>query len=277
MTIAAAMLYFHLGISKRRHTDLKLYLLVGSVALSLLVALISMTLDSSPGSQRFVLLSGASLFLFSAVGYQQFFSAYPVLDTKLVHQRRYLVVTFLGAISNVALLTIIYLFPLSLQKYWGYSLTQSSLTFCFVAVLIGVGGYCSGRISAKYEVVCLCCGLCISSVIFYLALSDPSLEFYVLFMCFLAFLLGMTNSLALIASQNASPIGLEGTASGFTKMTMTFSGAMGVVVVGSSPDGLAGSWERYEHSYGSISILLICSLLLLVVSRCLNMYRRNPL
>ena len=42
----------------------------------------------------------------------------------------------------------------------------------------------------------------------------------------LGFLLGMTNSLTLVASQNAAPKGLEGAASGLTKTLVTILGAV---------------------------------------------------
>lgn len=234
--------------------------LISLVAFSLLMVSLSLLIDTRLGSKSFMFFSGLSAFFFILVLYRQFFSPYPVLEVGLLRQKKYLVVTALGVVSNISLLAIIYLFPLSLQAYWRLSLVQSSLSFCAVAMVIGLGGYCSGRIPLSREILFLVCSFCAAGVLFYVASLDISLIAYFISMGGLGFLLGMANSLTLIASQNAAPAGLEGAASGFTKTLVTLLGAMGVLFAGASVASSTGVWDVYEHIYLNISLLLCASL-----------------
>ena len=126
-----------------------------------------------------------------------------------MRQKKYLMVTALGVVSNISLLTVIYLFPLSLQAYWGLSLVHSSVNFCAVAIMVGLGEYCSVHISLSREISVLVGSFCAASILFYVVSLNVSLIFYFVLMGSLGFLLGMTNSLTLVASQNAAPKGLE--------------------------------------------------------------------
>ena len=173
-----------------------------------------------------------------------------------MRQKKYLMVTALGVVSNISLLTVIYLFPLSLQAYWGLSLVHSSVSFCAVAIMVGLGGYCSGRISLSREISVLVGSFCAASILFYVVSFDVSLIFYFVLMGSLGFLLGMTNSLTLVASQNAAPKGLEGAASGLTKTLVTILGAVGILFAGASVAPSTEAWSVYERIYMNISLVM---------------------
>ena len=173
---------------------------------------------------------------------------------------RFYEMLFLGVISNALLLTLIFSFPLILQKFYKWPIDKTGYAFIGVAVLIATGSLIAGKVSNTHERKVLLGALLVIIASYSTLLFSHTLSYVVFLTAYhiLGFFLGVTNSLVLVASQSVISKSIAGFGSGLFKTIITVIGALGVVFSGYYINSKSISLEQVLqlHQY----LFFLCSL-----------------
>lgn len=177
--------------------------------------------------------------------------------------RDYYLMTLLGTISNIALLSLIFSFPLIYQNFYQRSLQQTGLIFVSIALCIMTGSFIAAKVTKLNLMPCLMglFGLLTCSFTYLMLLSNHQIVHVTLTYHLIAWILGMTNTLTLIGSQASVEHPMAGLGTGLFKTIITAMGALGIAgcshVMGQAKitsDSLV-SWHAISLLFGLIPLL----------------------
>ena len=161
-------------------------------------------------------------------------AATPLIDTSLLCNAPYWMLTLAGAVVNTATVVHLFVVPLSLQGVWGLSPLQAGAAFLAPAALLACGGPVAGRVRAPDAVWVMAVCLGASALLLAAAALAQGLPLYWLLVTLCGASLGVANALTLIATQAVVGEHVAGVASGLTKTVITLAAGFGVILAGRS-------------------------------------------
>lgn len=214
----------------------------GLLLVSLGLAAFGVLLDELGNPARAIPRAGLAMAIFAlcaglfAWGEKR--AATPLIDTALLRNAPYWMLTLAGAVVNTATVVHLFVVPLSLQGVWGLSPLQAGLAFLAPAALLACGGPIAGRIPASeaVSVMALCLGF--SAMLLAGAALAHGWLLYLLLVSLCGASLGIANALTLIATQAVVGESVAGVASGLTKTIITLAAGFGVILAGGSSEPL---------------------------------------
>ena len=188
-------------------------------------------------------------------------AATPLIDTSLLRNAPYWLLTLAGAVVNTATVVHLFVVPLSLQGVWGLSPLQAGVAFLAPAALLACGGPIAGRIPATEAVWAMAICLGVSAMLLASAALAHGWLLYLLLVTLCGASLGIANALTLIATQAVVAEQVAGLASGLTKTITTLAAGFGVILAGRSN----GPLLDVQSVFGNLAAccLLTCFALLL--------------
>ncbi|MFD9904555.1 MFS transporter [Streptomyces sp. NPDC059063] len=169
--------------------------------------------------------------------------AHPLVELSLFRNGPFMALTLTGAAANTATVMFLFVVPLTLQGQWDLSVAVAGAAFLAPALAMALAGPLAGRVpsraAARLMLGCLSAGALVlgclswaSSLAVYLAVAVAG-----------GAVLGVANSLTLIATQAVIRPERAGEASGVTKTVITVAAGLGVGLAGAvtSQDGGVGS------------------------------------
>ena len=161
-------------------------------------------------------------------------AAAPLIDTSLLRNPPYWMLTLAGAVVNTATVVHLLVVPLSLQGVWSLSPLQAGMAFLAPAALLACGGPIAGRIPGSEAVWAMAICLGVSAMLLAGAALAYGWLLYLLLVTLCGASLGIANALTLIATQAVVDEQVAGVASGLTKTIITLAAGFGVILAGHS-------------------------------------------
>lgn len=158
----------------------------------------------------------------------------PLIDTSLLRNPPYWMLTLAGAVVNTATVVHLFVVPLSLQGVWSLSPLQAGMAFLAPAALLACGGPIAGRIPSSEAVSAMAICLGFSAMLLAGAALAYGWLLYLLLVTLCGASLGIANALTLIATQAVVDEQVAGVASGLTKTIITLAAGFGVILAGRS-------------------------------------------
>ncbi|WJD94894.1 MFS transporter [Streptomyces antimycoticus] len=170
-------------------------------------------------------------------------AAHPLVELSLFHNGPYMALTLAGAAANTATVMFLFVVPLTLQGQWNLSVVLAGTAFLAPALAMALAGPLAGRVppraAARLMAGCLCGGALVLACL----ARTSSLTLYLAVATVGGAVLGVANSLTLIATQAVIRPERAGEASGVTKTVITVAAGLGV--------GLAGAVTDQDSGVGS--------------------------
>ncbi|ATL32166.1 MFS transporter [Streptomyces formicae] len=217
----------------------------GLLSATAALAALSVVIDRGPHWPWPAILAGAAVTasLLALFVRRERSAANPLVQLTLFRNGPYMALTLAGAAANTTTVMFLFVVPLTLQGQWDLSVVVAGTAFLAPALAMAVAGPLAGRVPPRAAVrlmtACLCAG---ALVLGCLALTS-SLTLYVAVATVGGAVLGVANSLTLIATQGVIRPERAGEASGVTKTVITVAAGLGV--------GLAGAVTDQDHGVGS--------------------------
>ena len=205
---------------------------------SLGLAALGLLLDELGSPARAMPRAGLALGMFvlcaSLFVWGEKHAAAPLIDTSLLRNPPYWMLTLAGAVVNTATVVHLFVVPLSLQGVWSLSPLQAGMAFLAPAALLACGGPIAGRIPSSEAVSAMAICLGFSAMLLAGAALAYGWLLYLLLVTLCGASLGIANALTLIATQAVVDEQVAGVASGLTKTIITLAAGFGVILAGRS-------------------------------------------
>lgn len=166
--------------------------------------------------------------------------ASPLVELTLLRNRPYVALTLAGAVANTATVMFLFVVPLTLQGQWGLSVAPAGSAFLAPALAMALAAPLAGRVTQRAGVRVMTGCLGAGAVVLACLAHAPSLTVYLVAATAGGAVLGMANSLTLIATQGAIRPERAGEASGVTKTVITVAAGLGVGLAGAVADRTRG-------------------------------------
>ncbi|MFD6434224.1 MFS transporter [Streptomyces venezuelae] len=170
-------------------------------------------------------------------------ATHPLVELSLFRNGPYMALTLAGAAANTTTVMFLFVVPLTLQGQWDLSVILAGTAFLAPALAMALAGPIAGRVSPRAAVRLMAGCLCGGALVLACLAGLSSLTLYVAVATVGGAVLGVANSLTLIATQAVIRPERAGEASGVTKTVITVAAGLGV--------GLAGSVTDQDRGVGS--------------------------
>lgn len=164
----------------------------------------------------------------------------PLVDLALFRNRPYVALTVAGAVANSAIVALLYVVPLMLQRAQGWSGPAAGVALLAPAAALAAGGPTAGRVrpAAAVPVMALCLATAAAALWACEHATDTSA--LLLASTGAAAALGVAGGLALTGTQAAVRRERAGEASGVTKAVMTATAGAGLALTGTATTSSGG-------------------------------------
>lgn len=170
-------------------------------------------------------------------------AAHPLVQLSLFRNGPYMALTLAGAAANTTTVMFLFVVPLTLQGQWDLSVVLAGTAFLAPALAMAIAGPLAGRVPPRAAVRLMAGCLCGGALVLACLAGVSSLALYVAVATVGGAVLGVANSLTLIATQAVIRPERAGEASGVTKTVITVAAGLGV--------GLAGAVTDQNRGVGS--------------------------
>ncbi|MGZ2359651.1 MFS transporter [Streptomyces sp. 372A] len=170
-------------------------------------------------------------------------ATHPLVELSLFRNGPYVALTLAGAAANTTTVMFLFVVPLTLQGQWDLSVVLAGTAFLAPALAMALAGPLAGRVRPRAALRLMAGCLCGGSWVLACLTQTSSLTMYVVVATVGGAVLGVANSLTLIATQAVIRPERAGEASGVTKTVITVAAGLGV--------GLAGSITDHDRGVGS--------------------------
>jgi MFS family permease len=170
-------------------------------------------------------------------------AAHPLVELSLFRNGPYMALTLAGAAANTTTVMFLFVVPLTLQGQWDLSVVLAGTAFLAPALAMALAGPLAGRVPPRAAVRLMAGCLCGGALVLACLARTSSLTLYVAVATVGGAVLGVANSLTLIATQAVIRPERAGEASGVTKTVITVAAGLGV--------GLAGAVTDQDRGVGS--------------------------
>ncbi|MDG9719751.1 MFS transporter [Streptomyces sp. DH24] len=167
-------------------------------------------------------------------------AASPLVELTLFRNRPYVALTLAGAVANTATVMFLFVVPLTLQGQWDLPVAVAGTAFLAPALTMALAGPLAGRVTQRAAVRVMTGCLGVGAVVLACLAHAPSLAVYLVVATAGGVVLGMANSLTLIATQGVIRAERAGEASGVTKTVITVAAGLGVALAGAVADRSRG-------------------------------------
>ncbi|MCM2387734.1 MFS transporter [Streptomyces albipurpureus] len=171
-------------------------------------------------------------------------TAHPLVAPALFRNGPFMALTLGGAVANTATVVFLYTVPGTLQGQWALSVSGAGTAFALPALAMAVAGPVAGRIPARLAVRLMAGALGGMAALFGCLAQASSLTVYLTVATIGGGVLGMANSLTLVATQTAIDPLWAGEASGVTKTVLTLAAGLGITLAASASGHSDGMGAR---------------------------------
>ncbi|WP_246655305.1 MFS transporter [Streptomyces decoyicus] len=194
----------------------------------------------------------------------------PLVDLALFRNRPYVALTVAGAVANSAIVTLLYVVPVMLQRTQGWSGPAAGVAFLAPAAALAAGGPTAGRVRPAAAVPVM--ALCLAAAAVALGACEHATDTSALLPAATgaAAPLGVAGGLALTGTQAVVRRERAGEASGVTKAVMTATAGVGLALAGTATTRSGGG--RPSLALPAAACLVTAAALVLVRGRG----RRQP-
>ncbi|MFE0170714.1 MFS transporter [Streptomyces sp. NPDC059002] len=217
----------------------------GLLSATAALAALSVVIDRGPGWPWPATLAGAAVTaaLLALFVRRERSAANPLVQLSLFRNGPYMALTLAGAAANTTTVMFLFVVPLTLQGQWDLSVVVAGTAFLAPALAMALAGPLAGRVPPRAAVRLMAACLCAGALVLGCLARTSSLTVYVAVATVGGAVLGVANSLTLIATQGVIRPERAGEASGVTKTVITVAAGLGV--------GLAGAVTDQDHGVGS--------------------------
>lgn len=217
----------------------------GLVGATAALAVLCVVIDRGPGWPWPAALAGAAVVVVLLILFvrRERVAANPLVELSLFRNGPYMALTLAGAAANTATVMFLFVVPLTLQGQWDLSVALAGTAFLLPAVAMAIAGPLAGRVPQRAAVRMMAGCLGGGALVLVCLTQAPSLTAYLAVATVGGAVLGVANSLTLIATQAVIRPERAGEASGVTKTIITVAAGLGV--------GLAGAVTDQERGVGS--------------------------
>ncbi|MFF4640992.1 MFS transporter [Streptomyces olivaceus] len=164
-------------------------------------------------------------------------AGHPLVALSLFRNGPYMALTLAGAAANTTTVMFLFVVPLTLQGQWDLSVVLAGTAFLAPALAMALAGRVPPRAAVRLMAGCLCGGALVLACL----ARTSSFTLYVAVATVGGAILGVANSLTLIATQGLIRPERAGEASGVTKTVITVAAGLGVGLAGAVTDQGVGS------------------------------------
>ncbi|MFK4070139.1 MFS transporter [Streptomyces sp. NPDC029674] len=210
----------------------------GLAAATAALAALSVVIDSGPRRPwpaAPVGLAVAAAMLFVYVRRERA-ASHPLVELGLFRNAPYMALTAAGAVANTTTVMFLFVVPLTLQGQWGLPVALAGTAFLAPALAMACAGPLAGRVPQRGAVPLMAGCLCGGAVALACLALTSSFMLYVAVATVGGAVLGVANSLTLIATQAVVRPERAGEASGVTKTVITVAAGLGVGPAGAVTD-----------------------------------------
>ncbi|WP_441249576.1 MFS transporter [Kitasatospora sp. McL0602] len=241
---------------------------VGLASVTVALAALALLLDRGPvwgwGSA-----GSCGLLVAGVLGFGRFLAAERsggdrLLRPELLRQGRFTVLTAAGATANAATVVVLLVVPWTLQEVWGLSPLTAAAAFLAPAAGLALAGPVAGLIRGAAAFPAAVAGLAAAAALLGAAAGAVSLPVYLTAAAGATTALGLTNALAMTATQALLPPAVAGEAAGLTKTVLTMAAGLGVLLIG--PGGRL-TRVLAAHALGRAGLACLVAALLLTAGR----------
>ncbi|WP_227025006.1 MFS transporter [Streptomyces tsukubensis] len=210
----------------------------GLVAVTAALAVLCAVIDRGPHWPWPAVLAGVSfdaalLILFVR---RERAAAHPLVELSLFRNGPYVALTLAGAAANTTTVMFLFVVPLTLQGQWNLSAFLAGTAFLAPALAMALAGPLAGRVPPRGAVRLMAGCLCGGALVLACLARTSSFILYVAVAAVGGAILGVANSLTLIATQGVVRPERAGEASGVTKTVITVAAGLGVGPAGAVTD-----------------------------------------
>ncbi len=168
------------------------------------------------------------------------------MELSLFRDGPYMALTLTGAAVNTTTVMFLFVVPLTLQGQWDLSVVLAGTAFLVPALAMSLTGPVAGQVPPRAAVRLMAGCLCGGALVPACLARASSLSSYVAVATVGGAVLGVADSLTLVATQGGDPPGAGRRGSGVTKTVITVAAGLGV--------GLAGAVTDQDHGVGSEAV-----------------------